>query len=129
MVELGEEPLGAPTTLAPDFAELAASAAERAFLDRLVVLRDDFTLDNTSLVDRRAASVRFHLEHQLARKQEQLARQVAEGKPDSVLQLVRGKIKKIEGDLRRRMQELETQRQIEVGYEEVAAGILEVLDG
>ncbi len=129
MVELGEEPVGVATTLAADFAARAAGAAEQAFLDRLVGLREDFTLDNTSLVDRRAASVRFHLQRQLDRRQEQLERQVAEGKPESVLQLVRGKIKKLEGDLRRRMQELEAQRQIEVGYDEVAAGILEVLDG
>jgi hypothetical protein len=127
MVEAGKDAVAGPLTLDHDFARSASAAAEAAFLKRLQSLRVQLEEDNALLVDRRVTSIRFHIERQLARKRDLLGRQEAEGKAQRILQLTRGQITKLEGELLRQLQELEAHRRLEVGYDEVAAGILEVV--
>lgn len=127
MVELGEDPANGTLTLEGGFAARAAKAAEDAFLDRLQVLRRDLELQNAALVDRRVASLRFHIDRQLGRKRELLQKQEIQGRGERVLQMTRGQVKKLEGELARRLLELEQHRRIQVEYDEVAAGILEVV--
>jgi hypothetical protein len=80
-----------------------------------------------ALVDRRVASLRFHIDRQLGRKRELLQKQEIQGRGERVLQMTRGQVKKLEGELARRLLELEQHRRIQVEYDEVAAGILEVV--
>ncbi len=128
MVELGMEPPDGPLTLETDFARHAIERAEALFLERLQLVRRQSEQDNAALIERRTASVRFHFERRLASKTTVLARQEREAKPERILQLTRGQLKKLEGELARHLTDLETHRRIQVGYDEVAAGVLEVIE-
>lgn len=127
MVESGGEPLGGSMSLIGEFAVRATRRAEEVFLDRLQALRLQFEQDNSALIDRRIASLRFHIERRLSRKREVLARQQAQGRPERILQLTRGQITKLEGELARHSTDLEAHRRVRTGHDEIAAGILEVL--
>jgi hypothetical protein len=127
MTELGEEPPSGTLALEPEFAVAAGQRAEELFLERLQAIRKELEASNAALVDRRITSIRSHLERQLTRRRELLRKQVDEGRPERILQLTRGQITKLEGELTRQLRELQDHRQIQVGYDEVAAGILEVI--
>lgn len=127
MVELGGERPGGAMSVESQFAAQAVRRAEAAFLERLQMLRMHFEQDNAALVDRRTASLRFHMERKVERRREVLSRQMREGKPERILQMTRGLITKLEGELERHLRELEVHRHVQVGYDEVAAGILEVV--
>lgn len=127
MVEKGQEPAEGGLSLDPALARAAACRAQELFLDRLDGLRRELELTNTAFVDRRATSVRFQFDGRLQRQRELLERHRSEGRPERVLQLTRGRISKLEGQMSQRLAELEGHRRIQVGYDEITAGLLEVL--
>lgn len=126
MVELGADPPEGPSFLDASFARRAIERAEMAFLERVQQVRRQEEQDNAALIERRTASIRFQFHRRLGDQAELLARQEREGKPERILQMTRGKIKKLEGELARQLGDLETHRKLQVGYDEVAAGVLEV---
>jgi hypothetical protein len=127
IVERGREPEGGLRPLQPGHAGECVRRAHSEFGDSLARRRTHLVAQNAAVLDRRSASVRFHLDAQLVRSRALLERLRAEGRKEQVLQMTRGRIVALEARREHALLELDRQRQLEMGYDEVASGILEVV--
>lgn len=127
VVEAGEEPPGGIGLLDPEFAGKAPAIAETILLARLAAFRAEEERANDALVDRKVASIKSQKLRQIQSAQARLERELEGEARENILRMARGKIRKLEGELQRQLEELESHRRIGIDHHEVAAAILEVI--
>lgn len=126
MVERGEEPPEGLVSIDPEVAAQAAAKAQEFLLDRIAKLQAELEQSNSAIIDRKLSSLRFQYSRQIESRMALLARQQAAGTKEGVLRMTRGRIQKLEGDLRRKEAELEARRGVAIEHQEVAAALLDV---
>lgn len=127
MIEKGEEPQGLPIDVNPNDAGLACSKAHDSFLRYIKELRSDIERKNDSFVDRRLASLITSYEKNIKKQQNLLDKALKEQRQERYIRMLKGTIKRLESELTERRGVLEQKRNVGVEYDEIAAGILEVV--
>ncbi len=127
MVEKGEDPHGPPLDLSHHDAEKACSQARDIFLKNVANIRAEIEKSNDRFVDRRLASLNTSYEKNIKKQRDLLSRAEEEGRQERYIRMLKGTIKRLEGELRDKRNELERLRNVEVEWDEIAAGILEVV--
>lgn len=126
MVELGQD---ATETLELD-AEAADAAGKKAvqlFLEKLQYIRRDIEATNTGLVERRLTSIQVSYKKSLAAQQRRLDQALAKGSQERYQRMLRGTINRLEYERDRKIREIEQQRTMTVEYDQISAGVLEVI--
>jgi hypothetical protein len=126
MVERGADIATSGTMMNADTAQRAVAAAESAFLARVEALRRGLEEENAAFVELRLASVRNFFGRQIDRRRVTLERLQRENRPRTVLRLWEGQIARLETEMHARVTELERQRTVQVEWDEVTAGLLQV---
>jgi len=127
MIEKGEEPQGLPIDVNPHAAGLACSKARDSFLRYIKELRSDIERKNDSFVDRRLASLNTSYGKNIKKQKDLLEKAQRERKQERYIRMLKGTINRLENELEERRAELEQKRKVGVEYDEIAAGILEVV--
>jgi len=126
MVESGEEPQEAPIEYDPVAAQHAYEAGLNSFLSRVQGLRAGIERNNDLFVERRLASLKTSYSKNIQKQKDLLARAQAANRQERYLRLLKGTITRLEGELAEKTNDLEGQRSVEIDYDEIAAGVLEV---
>jgi len=126
MVEKGEDPRGISYELDPINAQKACKQAVRIFLERVSKIREQIARNNDAFVDRRLETIRTFYGRQLKMKRENLEESLQKKRKEQYIRMLEGTIRRLESELQEKERVLENQRNIEVEYDEIAAGILEV---
>jgi hypothetical protein len=129
MVEVGESSLTSSLEVNRMDVETACRKSEAIFQERISRIRDDITRNNEAFVNRRLESLRLSYGKSIKLRQELLDRAVKEKKQDRYLRMLEGTIRRLEAEYEEKKRGLETQRIVEVSYDDIAAGILEVAAG
>lgn len=127
MVEQGEESQGLPIEVNPHDAGLACSKARESFLRYIQELRTDIERKNDSFVDRRLASLNTSYGKNIKKQKDLLEKAQRDRKQERYIRMLKGTITRLEHELAERRIELEQKRKVGVEYDEIAAGILEVV--
>lgn len=128
MIEKGEDFVGEPLVINPVIAEKAYNESNNIFLKRVSKIRDQLNQTNNAFLERRLGSLKAFYEKNISNKRELLSRGESEGRQEQYLRMLRGVIKRLESELEEKTKTLEKQRTIMVNYDEISAGILEVLE-
>ena len=126
MVESGEEPERAPIEYDPVAAQRAYEAGLGSFLTRVQSLRAEIERSNDLFVERRLASLKTSYSKNIQKQKELLVRAQASNRQERYLRLLKGTITRLESELAEKANDLEGQRSVEIDYDEIAAGVLEV---
>lgn len=129
MVEAGETSLTSNLEVNRMNVEQACSKSEAIFQERINGIRDEITRSNDAFVNRRLESLRLSYGKSIKLRQELLERAKKERKQDRYLRMLEGTIRRLEAEYEEKKRDLERQRIVEVSYDDVAAGILEVAAG
>jgi hypothetical protein len=129
MVERGEDPRGAPIEFDPAAAQHAYEVGLSSFLARVKSLREETERNNDLFVERRLASLRTSYLKNIDKQRELLTRAQAANRQERYLRLLRGTITRLESELAEKTADLEGQRSVEIDYDEIAAGVVEVAQG
>jgi hypothetical protein len=91
------------------------------------LMQDELERSNDAFLSRRVASVRSFWERKIAAQQKRLTEaQSRQGAPQYI-RMLEGTLRRLCAEFKRAEAELEAQRGVEVNYDEVAAGVLEVV--
>ena len=127
MVEKGQDPQGGTLEIDSEFAREACEKAEQLLVQRLERIRRNAIESNDRFIQNRINNLEVHYDRILNRKEELLENAIREEKSESYKRRLRTTIQNKENEKRGRVQALESQREVNVGYEAIASGILEVL--
>jgi superfamily II DNA or RNA helicase len=128
MVEKGEDSKGPAYEVNLSFAKEASRKATEIFLDRVARIRNQTKRNNDAFVERRLESLRTSYGKNLNVKRSQLEKAIAKKRADRYLRMLRGTIRRLEAELENKERELQNQRSVRVEFDEIAAGILEVIN-
>jgi len=123
MVEKGEDHLGTGYILDKLWAQRASQQAEKIFLERISKIRNEAKRNNDAFIDRRLESLKKSYGKIIRSKQEQLKKV----QDERIIRMLKVNIRNKEFELKRKQKDQETLRKIEVEYDEISAGILEVI--
>ena len=126
MVEKGEEAEGASLEVTKEIAGQAKDRAVRLFLDRLEGIRKEYERSNDLFLENRLASLNTSYGKNIKRQEELLEKARREGRQERYIRMIEGTLRRLRGERELKTKEINLQRDVEVSYEEVAAGILEV---
>ena len=127
MVEKGEDSRGIPYEVDPFVVKKACHRASEIFHKKITKIRGEVTRNNDAFVDRRLESLRTSYDKILKMKRELLEQSIIKKRKEKYIRMLKGTIKKLEFELPEKERTLESQRTIRVEYDEIAAGILEVI--
>ncbi|NMB83035.1 MAG: hypothetical protein GYA14_14580, partial [Ignavibacteria bacterium] len=127
MVENGNDPSGLGINLNQEQVNKAYEKARELFLTQTSIIRNDVEKNNDRFVESRLNSLKTSYTKNLNKQRDLLVRAQGEGRQDRYLRMLTGTIKRLERELSSKQSELELRRKVEVGWDEVAAGILEVV--
>ena len=127
MVEKGQESKGMPYEVDQQATRAAYETANKLFHNKIETIRAGVERNNDAFIDRRLESLRTSYGKNLQMKKEQL--EVANTKKREIryIRMLEGTIRRLETELRDKEQTLEGQRRTQVEYDEISAGILEVI--
>jgi len=126
MVEKGEEAEGPSVEVGREKASQAKDRAVRLFLDRLEGIRKEYERSNDLFLENRLASLNTSYGKNIKRQEELLEKGRAEGRQERYIRMIEGTLRRLRGERELKAKEINLQRNVEVSYEEVAAGVLEV---
>jgi hypothetical protein len=126
MVEKGEEPEGASLETSKETAGQAKDKAVRSFLDRLEEMRKEYERSNDLFLENRLASLNTSYGKNIKRQEELLEKARCEGRQERYIRMIEGTLRRLRGEREMKTKEINLQKKVEVSYEEVAAGILEL---
>lgn len=126
MVEQGEDPKGRALKLEPTYIDKACRQAEKIFHQRVAELRAEIERNNDSFVERRLTSLDVSYRKNIDQKHNQLKQAQDQQQQERYIRMLQGTIRRLEGELAEKRNELEQQRKIEVEYDKITVGILEV---
>lgn len=126
MVELGEE--CSRVFEEPEVAVLqdAVSNSEKYLLERVEEMNVEVKRHNDLLIGRQDASLHTSYSRKIKGVKELITRGEALGKEESYLRMPRGKLTKLEQQMAEKLEGLKKRRAVSIGYQPVAAGILEI---
>jgi superfamily II DNA or RNA helicase len=127
MVERGMDGPAGTFSLESTFAQLAVAAAERYFLERQTSIRDRVEEENEAFVERRLASLKTNAMKNMERVRKRIRDGEARRREQRYMRMLRGQEARLEGELRRKVADLEARRGVQLEHVETTAGILEVL--
>jgi len=128
MVENGRDPKSSPIEVNRKLLSEVWKCAEDSFLGHLRGIRREIERNNDVFINRRLESLNVSYKKNLDRLRSRLAKAEEEEKQERYLRMLRGTISRLENEWKSKSKSLEEQRKIEVTHEEIAAGILEVLE-
>lgn len=126
IVETGADLPRGELRLEPSWAERAIDAASRSFLDRLATLRSRIEQENQLFLERRLASLRQSYAKNIDRLERRLREGVAKERQERYLRMVRAQIARLRTELVMKEQALQALQAVQIEFEEVAAGLLQV---
>lgn len=127
MVEGGEEPKGISYEVDPSAAKAAYLRASKIFLERVARIREEIERNNDAFIDRRLESLRTSYEKSLRMEQELLEKAIAKKGQERYIRMLEGTIRRLNAELEEKERALQKQRTIQAEYDDIAAGILEVI--
>jgi len=127
MVEKGEDPKGRSYEIDHLWAERAYQRAEKIFHERITGIRREEEKNNDIFINLRLESLERSYSKNLTIKRDLLERAERERKKERYIRMLKGSIRNLEFELNEKKKRLESQRKIEVEYDEISAGILEVI--
>jgi superfamily II DNA or RNA helicase len=127
MVEKGMDSKQSGVEINKDLAEKACMIASKIFLERVDKIREKVKKNNDAFVDRRRESLRNSYGKNIQTKNSQLAKALAQKQDERYIRMVKGTIKRFEAELDQKQKDLDKLRSLQVEYDEMAAGILEVI--
>jgi hypothetical protein len=89
-------------------------------------LRAEIERSNDLFVERRLASLKTSYSKNIQKQKDLLTRAQAANRQERYLRLLKGTITRLESELAEKTNDLEGQRSVEIDYDEIAAGVLEV---
>jgi len=128
MIEKGNDPTGPQIEVDPQKTRDAYEKAQNIFLNRLDKIKTEFERNNDAFVERRLTSLHEFYERNIQRQRDLLVRGERANRQERYLRMLRGTIRRLERELNLKTNELEILREVEVNYDEIAAGILEVAE-
>jgi len=126
MAEKGEDLKGRAYELDKLWAQRACQRAEKMFLKRIAKIRDEAARNNDAFINLRLESLERSYGKNLKMKRDLLEKAERDKKKERYIRMLKGSIRNLEFELKEKKKGLESQRKIEVEYDEIAAGILEV---
>ena len=127
MVERGEDSEGIAYEIDPDVTQKACQRASKIFHERVTKIREQVTRNNDAFIDRRLGSLRTSYGKNLKMKTELLEKSELKRRAEQYLRMLRGTIRRLESELEQKERNLEMQRTVQVEYDEIAAGIVEIV--
>jgi SNF2 family DNA or RNA helicase len=126
MVEKGQEAGGGRYEISPEGAKEASERALQVFLERIESLRGETERNNAMFIDRRIESVRSFYQRKIQSKERVLREGIQKARQERYLRMLEGTIRRLSSEQEAKLTELDRLRRVTVGYDEIAAGILEV---
>jgi len=105
----------------------ACQEAEKIFLKRIAGIRDEAARNNDVFINLRLESIESSYGKNLRMKRGLLEKAERDKKKERYIRMLKGSIRNLEFELKEKKKGLESQRKIEVEYDEIAAGILEAI--
>ena len=127
MVERGEDSEGIAYEIDPDITQKACQRASKIFHERVTKIREQVTRNNDAFIDRRLESLRTSYGKNLKMQTELLEKSELKRRAERYLRMLRGTIRRKESELKQKERNLEILRIVQVEYDEIAAGILEIV--
>jgi len=127
MVENGSDRRGLEIEIDQKASEAAYDKAITIFNANVVAIRKSIEKSNDIFIDRRLGSLRSSYEKNINSKKKQLAELEQKNGDARIIRMHKSTIKRLESELSIRQQELEKKRTFGVEYDEIAAGVLEVI--
>lgn len=127
MVENGTDSEESDWVLDPNIAKKACQEAETIFLNRTNSIREQTKKNNDAFVDRRLESLIESYGKNIEQKKSQLEKALSEKKDERYIRLLKGTLRRLETELEQKRNELNNLRILQVEYDEISAGILEVI--
>jgi len=127
MVERGEDSQGIAYEIDLYVAQKACQRASEIFHERISKIREQVAKNNDAFIDRRMESLRTSYGKNLKMQAELLKKGELKGQKEQYLRIPRGTIRRLESELEQKEQNLEMQRTVQVEYDEIAAGIVEII--
>jgi len=126
MVEMGSDP-DTIIEIDPQIAEEAHQLANKAFHTRLKEIRETNEKFNDKFVDRRLKSLLSFYDKRISHHSRLLEEGQKKGSAERYLRMQSGRITNLESEKAQKSAELEAKRNLAEEYNEIAAGILEVI--
>ena len=126
MIEKGEEPKNAVFQTNQELMEAASRKANELFLAREESIRLTTQRNNDLFVARRLESLRTSYHKKINVKKNQLEKAINNKRQERYIKMLSGTIRRLEAELDEKSRNLDNLRNVQVEYDEVAAGILEV---
>lgn len=126
MLEHGEDSPAMAGELDRKSVHQACRTATEFFQTRVAEIKSDHERNNDKFIDRRIQSIRTHYEKLLDSQRRRLRQAEAEDKDERYLRIPRGIIRRLESEQAQKLKALESRRMVQVEYDEISAGILEV---
>ena len=127
MVEKGADSNRSGFEIDRNLAEKACKVASKIFLERIGKIREKVKKNNDVFVDRRLESLRNSYGKNIQTKNSQLEKALAQKQDERYIRMLKGTIKRFETELDQKQKDLNKLRALQVEYDEIAAGILEVI--
>lgn len=127
MVENGEEYRGHEIEIDPNWAYLAYEKAKEIFLSRMQKLREEIEKTNEAFINRRLESLRTSIGKIIQMKKTQLRKAKEKQAKEHYIRMLEGTIRNRELELKQKEEELDKKRKIGVEFDEVSAGILQII--
>jgi len=127
MVEKGEDPRGTPYEINPKKAQASYDRATDIFLARVRKIRDQAEKNNEAFINRRMESLRLSYGKIIKSKKELLDQSIQRKRKERYLRMLEGTIRRLNIELTQKERDLDQQRIVQVEYDEIAAGILEII--
>lgn len=127
MIERGEEPKGKSYETDPDLVEIAYRKASEIFLDKVMKIREEISRNNDIFINRRVQSLQTSYEKLINSYNERLEKAKKEKLDERYIRMLEGTIRRFERELKEKEEAIEKQRSISIEYDDIAAGILEII--
>jgi uncharacterized protein YyaL (SSP411 family) len=127
MVERGEDSKGIAYEIDPNITQKACQQALKIFHEQETKIREQVTRNNDAFIDRRLESLRTSYGKNLKMLTELLEKSELKKRAEQYLRMLRGTIRRKESELKQKERNLEILRTVQVEYDEIAAGIVEIV--
>ena len=127
MVEKGADSSLTSYAIDQPTVDKACRKASKIFLDRVNQIRAKVERNNNTFVDRRLESLISSYGKNIYTKNSQLEKALAQKQDERYIRMLKGTIKRFETELEQKQNDLNKLRDLQVEYDEISAGILEVI--
>jgi len=127
MVEKGADSNQSGYIVDKVIAEKACQEASKIFLERVNRIREQVKKNNDAFVNRRLESLSKSYGKNLDVKRNQLEKALGQKQDERYIRMLKGTIKRLEMELDQKQNDFNKLRALQVEYDEIAAGILEVI--